>query len=240
MSLSIILTSYNEVPLIFDSYEKIVSMMNLTKIEYELIIVDDGSRGEIQAQLEGYFQKKANTTLILSEVNEGRGSAVTKGLKRSTKRYAGFIDTDLEIPAYSLLNLYTVLKKGSFDAVIGRRFYLSAWNICYWPRIVCSRMYFLLANFLLGLNFLDTETGIKIFKKNKILPILDSVGSKGWFWDTEIIAEALKKNLKITQVPVFVSRKQKRSSVNILRDTKNYLRALREYREKRVAGNKRK
>lgn len=232
MSLSIILTCYNEKPLIFDSYEKIVSMMDLTNIEYELIVVDDGSCSKIQKELTEYFKKKSNTRLILSDINEGRGAAVTKGIKASSKVYAGFIDTDLEIPEYSLLNLYYAIKGTDSDMVIGKRIYLLSWNINHWFRFIYSRVYFLFANIFLNLHFLDTETGIKLFKREKILPLLDSIGEKRWFWDTEIVALSLKSNLKVSQVPVFVLKNKEKSSVTFLRDTKRYLEALYKYHKK--------
>lgn len=207
-------------------------MLNLTRIEYEMIIVDDSGNQEIKNRLMNYFQNKKNTRLVLSDINEGRGAAVTKGLKAASKEYAGFIDTDLEIPEHSLINLYYVIKTSHSDAVIGKRIYLLDWNIYYWLRSIFSRVYFLFANIFLNLGFLDTETGIKLFKKDKILPILDSIEDKRWFWDTEIIDKALRRNLKITQIPVFVLKNKKRSSVRFLRDTKRYLEALYRYKKR--------
>ncbi|UCD15384.1 MAG: glycosyltransferase, partial [Candidatus Omnitrophota bacterium] len=230
MSLSVILTCYNETPSIFDSYEKIVSFMDLTKIEYEIIIVDDGSLPDVQKQLSNYFHEKNNTILLFSNANEGRGAAVTKGIRVSSKDYVGFIDTDLEIPESSLFNLYYgITRDDSFDVVIGKRVYLLGCNLYHWLRAIYSRLYFLLANVFLNIHFLDTETGVKLFRRDKILPVLDSVRDKRWFWDTEIIAQSLKHNLKITQLPVFLLRKKQRSSVAFLRDTRRYLYGIYKY-----------
>lgn len=230
MSLSIILTCYNETPLIFDSYEKIVSMMNLTGIQYEMIIVDDGSSHEVKKQLTDYFEKKTNTTLLLSCDNQGRGAAVSKGIKASTKEYVGFIDTDLEIPEYSILSLYYVISTNHLDMVLGKRIYLFTFNLNHWIRHISSRIYSLFANFVLNLKSLDTETGIKLFKKESIISILDSIQDKRWFWDTEVVTEGIKNNLKVSQSPVFVVRNNdKKSSVRLFRDTYRYLQSMYNY-----------
>lgn len=233
MSLSVILTCYNEVPAIFTSYERIVSFMEMTALDYEVIVVDDGSCSETRQRLKEYFGTRPGVKLILGEVNEGRGAAVTKGIKAGAFEYAGFIDTDLEIPEYSLLPLYFACKRSSAEVAIGWRVYRLGGNLNNWFRYFLSRGYFLLANFFLKLDFLDTETGIKIFKREAILPVLESVEAKRWFWDTEIIAESKKYGLSVIQEPVFVIRsKGKKSSVRFFKDTRAYLSAVYRYRRR--------
>ena len=235
MSLSIILTCYNEVPLIFETYERIVSMMKLTRIDCEFLVVDDGSTLDNRKELANYFQHKHHTQLIFSDVNEGRGAAVTKGIKASSKAFVCFIDTDLEIPPNEIFNLYFAIVSGSpcADIIIGKRVYLFGANIYEYFRALNSKIYSLLVNIFFGLNSLDTESGIKIFRTNKIRPILDDVEDKRWFWDTEVILESIKHKLTVIQKPVFVIRKiNKSSSVYFFRDTYRYLSAIYRYSKK--------
>src|SRR3990172_9490535 len=100
MSLSIILTCYNEVPLIFETYRVLSTLMQAAGIEHEFIVVDDGSTEAVQRELKEFFAE-SSAGLILSPRNEGRGAAVTKGIRAATKAYVGFTDTDLEIPAHA-------------------------------------------------------------------------------------------------------------------------------------------
>lgn len=230
MSLSIILTCYNETPMIFDASRKIISLIKSQGIDYEIIVVDDGSRPDVREELKAYYEKKDNVILIFSEVNEGRGAAVTKGINASTKKYVGFIDTDLEITEHSIITLYGAMITASADIVIGKRIYTLDSNLKNSLRYIASRAYLLLATSILKLKYLDTESGIKIFKKEKIGPVLNHVKEKRWFWDTEIIAESIKYNLKIIQIPIPVVRnKYKKSSVSVLRDAFRYAVALNKY-----------
>ena len=235
MSLSLILTCYNEVPRLFESYQKIVSLMSLTTIDYEIIVVDDGSTPPVRQKLIDFFRDRKQSSLICSDQNEGRGAAVIRGIQASRYEVAGFIDTDLEIPEDSILKLYHLLIQEDLDLIIGKRFYIKRWRLRDWIRYVMSRLYFLLANLVLSLNFLDTESGIKLFRREKIRGRLNDIQDKRWFWDTELVAECLRNNFKVRQVPVFVQRnKNSQSSVKIFRDGFRYLKALLNYRTRKM------
>lgn len=207
-------------------------MMEKAALDYEVVIVDDGSDEETRKRLAEYFERQKNVILVFSDKNEGRGGAVAKGIKASSKKYAGFIDTDLDIPARYMLELYGFIKDNGSDAVIGKRVYELGVSLYNWMRFIYSRAYFLLANAVLNMNFLDTETGIKIFDRSKVLTVLDAVEEKGWFWDTEVISRLLRSGFNVRQLPVRVVRSNKTSSVRFLRDTAAYLKALARYRGK--------
>ncbi|MFH1572295.1 MAG: hypothetical protein ABIL09_30165, partial [Gemmatimonadota bacterium] len=64
-----------------------------------------------------------------------------------------------------------------------------------------------------------------------ILPVLDRVRDRGWFWDTEIMVRAHRSGLRIVEIPcVFQYRHEKSSTVRIGRDVYDYLANLRRYR----------
>jgi dolichyl-phosphate beta-glucosyltransferase len=207
-------------------------MLERSGTEYELIVVDDGTGAALKKELIEYFHARPNATLLLSDVNEGRGAAITRGISASTKEYVGFIDTDLEISETYLLKLYEVIVKENKDAVIGRRVYKFNRNINNWIRNIASRIYFFIANIVLNMHFLDTETGIKIFRRSAVLHALGNVRDKRWFWDTELMAESLKNHLKVAQVPVRVDRKDKKSSVSVIKDSLEYIKGLYRYRNR--------
>ena len=74
---------------------------------------------------------------------------------------------------------------------------------------------------------MDTETGFKFFNRGKILPVLEQVQDKRWFWDTEIMVRALWNGLNITEIPcLFMRRSDKKSTVNLRKDIWDYLAKL--------------
>lgn len=233
MSLSIILTCYNEVPVIFNSYQILATMMNRTNIDCEFIVIDDGSKPNTQRKLWQYFGDLDQVQLVLSKQNKGRGSAVSKGIRSSTCQYVCFIDTDLEIPSYSILALYNEAISSNSDVVIAERMYKWGINPRHNIRNLCSKAYRRFSSLVLSLENLDTETGSKLFRRTKIMPILERTLDQRWFWDTEIIAESLKDSQKIVQIPIPVVRcPNKSSSVHVLREIYRYLKAIHSYRKR--------
>lgn len=233
MSLSVVLTCYNEVPLIFDSYRKLSAHIEVSTTDHEFIIVDDGSTANVQRALKEYFCER-NVKLILSELNEGRGAAVTKGIRAASKDYVGFIDTDLEIPPYSLLVLHHTAVALDADIVIAERVYKWDRHPRHLIRTAGSILLRFTASKMLDLENLDTETGAKVFRRRSITEVLDTVLSKRWFWDTEIIVEARKRSQRIVEVPIVVTRRSdKGSTVRPLRDAWKYFLSILAYKRRK-------
>jgi len=162
---------------------------------------------------------------IFHQKNTGRGSAVEDGLRIAQGNIIGFIDVDLEIHARYIPSMVVAIKEEGFDMASAYRIYkLSPRSLL---RHLASISYRRLVKSLIKLPLKDTETGFKFFRKEKILPLLDKARDKQWFWDTEISYFTYTNNLKIKEIPcLFIRRKDKPSSVNILNDSIDYLRKL--------------
>ena len=207
--------------------------MELLSVDHEFIIVDDGSRAEVQRALAQHFEGTPGTTVLCFDENRGRGAAIEAGIRNATREYACVIDLDLEIPAYSIFAEYLEASTSGADMVIAERSYVWPPNLRAIVRNICSKAYRALAGRVVGLAGLDSESGSKMFRRASVLKILDGVHDARFFWDTEIVAEALRAGQKVTQVPVVVKRRlAKTSSVRVARDTRRYLTALMAYRRR--------
>jgi len=233
--LSIILTCYNEVPVIFESYLTLSALMKVAGINHEFIVVDDGSDAQVQKQLEEFFRGHP-ARVILSERNAGRGAAVMKGIRAATQDYVGFIDTDLEIPAHSLPVLLYATVDHDADMAIAGRVYPMTLRLRDMIRTLGSIFLKWVTSVMLDVGRLDTETGAKVFRRRAILHVLETVSSERWFWDTEIIAEAIKRSQRVIEVPIVVMRRtDKGSTVRPVRDGLRHLRSILAYRRGRIS-----
>ena len=98
-------------------------------------------------------------------------------------------------------------------------------------RYLMSRGYSFLVRKLLGVSFLDTETGYKFFRRAALLPVLDKIQDPGWFWDTEFMVRAGRHGLRVVEIPgAYVRRWDKASTVRGLRDSVAYFRKLLAFR----------
>lgn len=217
IDVSLILPCFNETDVFASSVVRIVDVLNTSKLRYEIIFVDDGSRdGTVD------LIKKIPFRSIFHQKNQGRGKTVADGILAAKGSVVGYIDIDCEVgPEYIPQMVHLILEKKA-DIVIGKRIYRSSAGSLL--REVLSRGYQWLSDLMIGTEKLDTETGYKFFRKSKIVPILAATSHPGWFWDTEIMVRSKRAGLRIAEVPVlFIRRFDKQSSVHILRDTIDYM-----------------
>lgn len=203
--------------------------LSATRLNYEMIFVDDASpdncRSEIDRCCEELQRRGVSFKKIFHTTNMGRGAAVSAGFMIAEGKIVGFIDIDLEHKMDSLLSMYLRLDQGECDVVTGKRLMQKAW--AYPARSITSHIYRWIMRLILGMPVTDSETGLKLFRRDPILPVLESCHSKHWFWDTEILHRAYRSGLRIIEHKiVFDKLPHKKSSVRLLRDSIRQLREL--------------
>ena len=220
--LSLILACFNEIDVFVSSVERIVETLSHSKLTYEIIFVDDKSSDNTRQLIAKACKKYPYTFALYHHVNCGRGKTVADGFMKATGEVVGFIDIDCEVGPEYIPQMVSIILEKKADVVIGERIYRSSPGSI--MREILSRGYQWLSDFLIGTGGLDTETGYKFFRRSKVVPLLAKTVHMGWFWDTEIMVRAKRAGLTICEVPVlFLRRFDKQSSVNIIRDTADYL-----------------
>ncbi len=234
VDVSIVIACYNEAGHLEESVRQIHRTMSGTRYSYELIFVDDGSADSTRDIISRISKEDGRSRFLFHEVNEGRGKAVTDGLRMARGKVAGFVDIDLETHARYIPPLVAEILDGADVACAWRIYKTRLDSITRW---IANRGYNLLVRYYLGLKFMDTETGFKFFNREKILPILDDIVEKHWFWDTEIIALAHLNGLKIVEVPtLYIRRHDKKSTVKVLKDSLYYFRKIISFKQRMKSG----
>lgn len=222
VDLSLVIACYNEEFELEDSLRQVIEILDSTRWTYEIIFVDDCSHDrtrEIIDRLMSVYQAK-NFRKIFHEHNTGRGRAVTDGFRIAIGDVIGYIDIDLEVHARYIPTMMLAIEQGA-DVATAHRIYKVQPRLFH--RFVLSQGYVWLMRHMLDAPLKDTETGYKFFKREKIWPILDRAKDERWFWDTEIMVRSMLAGLKIVELPcLFVKRYDKKSTVNIFRDSWEY------------------
>ncbi len=110
MKLSVIIPVFNAQNSIADLIEQL--HLDLNGIDFEVILVNDGSDDNSEAICDDISQKKKNIKFISLRKNFGEHNAVLCGLNFSEGRYAVIIDDDFQNPPSEILKLLNEIEKG--------------------------------------------------------------------------------------------------------------------------------
>jgi glycosyltransferase involved in cell wall biosynthesis/O-antigen/teichoic acid export membrane protein len=190
---------------------------------YELIVVSDGSTDETvriaSAALGGQMR------VIHYPERVGKGQALRVGLGEARGAYVAFIDADGDIDPASIAALVETMEVDEPDIVLAsKRHPLSEVD---YPttRRVLSWWYHKLGRFLFRVDVRDTQTGLKLIRREVLETVLPKLLEKRFAFDLELLVVARRHGFdRVVEVPVridyrFSSTIRPRTVVRILLDT---------------------
>ncbi|MDB8558403.1 glycosyltransferase [Turicibacter sanguinis] len=95
----------------------IISILNQTLKDYEVILVNDGSTDN-SLEIANKYQGLDSRIKVLSQANQGVSSARNYGLSIASGEYIGFIDGDDYVEPEMYMTLYNTAQKYNLDLVI--------------------------------------------------------------------------------------------------------------------------
>jgi len=235
--LSLVLACYNEAEHLEASFAEIRKTLEQTTWPFEVIFVDDQSRDRTPELLRSLVARypELDLRLILHTQNRGRGATVSEGFRAARGKIAGYIDIDLEVHCRYIPALARAIEEGADIATVSRIYALQLLAL---DRYLMSRGYSWLVRRMLRLPYRDTETGYKFFRRASVLPLLNEIRDGGWFWDTEFMARAARRGLRVVEIPgAYIRRADKTSTVKGVRDSVRYFGQLLRFRRRMRAAD---
>lgn len=230
---SIVIPCYLDAPHLPASVVEIDRVMKNTVWTYELIFVNDCSPDNTASVVDRLVAEGPNRMAIHHEVNRGRGAAVMTGLRAAHGKVGGYLDIDLEVHARYIPEAVSYILDKGCDVAVGRRDYRLHYRPSDILRHLMSAGYRRLIHLFSPMPVTDSESGYKFFRMSSVLPILDIIECKGWFWDSEIVLTAHRSGLSICEFDcLFVRRPDKLSTVKPFTDAVRYLIELRNYKRR--------
>jgi len=191
VSISVFFPCYNEQENVGRTVEKALEVMQHLNVDFEVIIVDDGSSDGTGRIADEIAERDGRVKVVHHEGNLGYGAALQSGFKAATKELVFYTDGDGQFdinempPLLRLMEQYDIVscyRLNRRDPIIRK---INAW--C-WTRLVCA---------MFGLKIRDIDCAFKLYKRE----IFDKIelSSTGALIDAEILARAARNGYRIIQ-----------------------------------------
>jgi glycosyltransferase involved in cell wall biosynthesis len=200
-ALSLVFPAFNEAENLPELLESAISIGEALALDFEIVIVDDGSRDRSAEFLAISSSRDPRIRAVQHAAKRGYGAALRSGLREARGDLVFFSDADLQ---FDLAEIRRLLEHaGDFDIVAGYR----SPRRDRWIRRVIAWVWGGLVRLLFDLPIRDIDCAFKVFRREVLDAIpIESIGA---FVNTEILARAHAAGFAIKQIPV--SHRRRRS-----------------------------
>ncbi len=201
MRLSVILPARNEAHHIHTNLRRACEAF--AGRPFELVVVDDGSSDATYDEACRAAGEGLPVRVVRQETNRGKGAALFRGFAESTGELVAFLDADLEIAPEQVLRLLEVLETSGAQVVVGTKH--GGQSEFPLRRRLLSRAFRASVSFLFGLSVADTQTGVKLFRREVLERVAPRMSSSRFAFDIELLVAATRFGYKVAECPVPVS-----------------------------------
>lgn len=220
--LSVIVPAYLESKSISRNLQNLETELRQLDRPYEIVVVCDGCAATLAEA-----EKLASENLKVHhyEHNMGKGYALRYGATRVSGELITFIDADMSIDPHEIDTFIKLMDIYQADVVIGSKRHPQ--SKVHYPlfRRFQSWVYQMLVAILFQINVRDTQTGLKLFKRDVLRQVLPRVVVKAYAFDLELLVVAHKLGYqKVVEAPIeirqqFTTTTDVRAAWKVLWDT---------------------
>lgn len=193
--LSVVIPIYNEVRTV----ETLLRLVREVPLSLEVIAVDDGSTDGTRDLLPD-FEGTLIDTLIMHDVNRGKGAALRTGFEHATGDVVVVQDADMEYDPREFPMLLQPILAGKADAVYGSRFLGGPHRVLLFWHSIGNRILTLLSNMFTDVNLTDMETCYKMIRTELLQTLPLSANRFGI--EPEITARLAQAEARIYELPI--------------------------------------
>ena len=231
-SISIIFPIYNESERLKECFSDINNYNLITNIKnIEYIFVDDGSSDNSFNLISQFIKKnksnnKVKYKIIRNIKNEGKGSALVKGVYTASKEWILTIDTDISVSLFELNKwIKSNYLKSNYKIYFGSRNLIKSNVKSQYHRKFIGLILILICKFFFNIKLHDTQCGFKLYQKIIGKKIFKKIVDKKFAHDIEIVLLAKNYKTEIIELPVKWIHKSG-SKISLIRDSLSIIIAL--------------
>jgi len=194
--LSLAIPFYNEEQCVKKVVNELVDVFRNKRVNYELILVNNGSTDRTLTILKKETKKNRHLKLLNYKKNINPGRAIIEGMKKATGKYVGYTAGDGEISANDIHKVYEVLVVKKHDICKTIRLKRKDGFL----RILLSKIFNLLVFILFGLKLTDINGYPLIMKREVWKETTPKI--RNWMINLDVLYKCKQKNFKIGEVEI--------------------------------------
>lgn len=201
-AVSIVVPFYNPGPRFGPHLAGIAAALRDSGCTFEVIAVSDGSTDDSPRVAGGLSGQ--GIRLIVLPLNAGKGAALRAGMAEAQGDYVGFIDADGDLPAPLVGKFVEVTRtEHAPDIVIGNKRHPESEVAYPLLRRVYSATYHAMVFLLFQLPVRDTQTGLKLIRRDVLAEVVPRMVEKRFAFDLELLVVARRLGYRrIVDAPV--------------------------------------
>ena len=209
LDLTVVVPYFNPGERVRETVDELLRTLSRTGTTFEVIAVSDGSTDGSEQALAGLPRDLVRTVRL--QRNHGKGEALRVGFTLGRGRFLGFIDADGDLPAAQVATLAAIVRDPGDpapDIVLGSKRHPAS-EVVYPPlRRVYSWVWQGLVFALFGLHVRDTQTGLKLVRREVLADALPLMVQKRFAFDLELLVVASRLGYhRFVEVPVRIRRR---------------------------------
>lgn len=194
--ITIVIPAYNEEESLQDVVTSVESVMKTRYTKnYTIIILDDASTDKTNIIAQDLAKKYHLIVVIRNDKNYGKNQSLVHAFESIKSGIICFIDADKQYFAEDIPLLIEKIKNGA-DIACGRR--ARRKDSIY--RKIMSFSFNRFNRIMFSIKIHDINCGMKAFEYEKFIMCQPQYNQARWFFDTELLARAYRKKLKIEEV----------------------------------------
>ena len=207
LSFSLLLPAYNEADQLHANLLETVRTLEDAPPEcdigsFEVILIDDGSVDGTAARAHEVARIDSRVKVVSYAPNEGKGAALRHGFECARGSRVAFLDADLDLHPRLLFGLMNTMREQDADVVIGSKQHPQSHIEYPLLRRIYSRSYYALVRLMFGLPVRDTQTGIKLFKREVLARVFPRMTVQHYAFDLELLVLANADGYCIVEAPI--------------------------------------
>lgn len=208
--ISVVIPAYNEENAIEKTILEIKKVLNKKNIDFEIIVVNDGSKDQT-----GIIAEKCGVKVINNPTNMGYGFSLKRGIKEANYETIVITDADLTYPFDEVPKMLDVKNKG-YDLVVGARtgkHYRQGLFKSFFRRLLK-----LLVVFVSGKKIKDINSGLRIFDKSLVVKYFPRLCDSFSFTTSQTLAYFMNNHF-VAYVDIPYNKREGKSKVKIIKDS---------------------